>query len=100
MVFLASVRCCDPLVHSVDYAPFVPVMRTNSKLNLPGKGTFVYAGINKGLADTSNLNDLRQEEQVRGSTKKKYAGWPFVQTNLETQCLQGFLIFIFSFDWI
>ena len=78
MVFLASGRCCDLLVHPVDYVPFVPDDTPRTQLNLLGEGSVAYAGIDEGLSHTRHLNDLRQEEEVRGSTKKKYTGWSFL----------------------
>jgi hypothetical protein len=78
MVFLASVRCCDALVHSVDGVSFVPDDRPRTQLDLLCEASFAYAGIDEGLSHTRHVNDLRQEEEVRGSTKKKYAGWSFV----------------------
>ena len=71
---LASGRCCDLLVHPVDDLPFVPDDRTRTQLNLLWEGSVAYAGIDEGLAHTRHLNDLRQGEEVRGSTKKKSAG--------------------------
>ena len=79
MVFLASVRCCDALVHSVDGVSFVPDDRPRTQLNLLGEGSVAYAGIDEGLSHTRHLNDLRQKEEVRGSRKKKYIGWSFVE---------------------
>ena len=77
MVILTSGRCCDLLVHPVDDVSFVPDDRPRTQLNLLGEGSVAYAGIDEGLSHTRHLNDLRQEEEVRGSTKKKYAGWSF-----------------------
>ena len=74
MVFLTSGRYCDLLVHPVDDLPFVPDDRTRTQLDLLGEGPVTYAGIDEGLAHTRHLNDLRQEEEVRGSTKRKSAG--------------------------
>ena len=48
-------------------------------MNLLGEGSVAYAGIDEGLSHTRHLNDLRQEEEVRRSTKKKYAVWSFVE---------------------
>jgi hypothetical protein len=79
MVFLTSGRYCDLLVHPVGNIPYVPDYRARTQLNLLGEGSVAYAGIDEGLSHTRHLNDLRQEEEVRGSTKKKYAGWSFVQ---------------------
>ena len=77
-MFLASGRCCDLLVHPVDDVPFVPDDRTRTQLDLLGEGSVAYEGIDEGLTHTRQLNHLRQEEEVRGSTKKKYIGWSFV----------------------
>ena len=60
MVFLASGRCCDLLVHPVDDLPFVPDDRTRTQLNLLGEGSVAYAGRDEGLPHTRHLNDLRQ----------------------------------------
>ena len=73
-MLLASGRCCDLLVHPVDDVPFVPDDRTRTQLDLLGEGSVAYAGIDEALSHTRHLNDLRQEEEVQGSTKKKYAG--------------------------
>ena len=78
MVFLTSGRYCDLLVHPVDDLPFVPDDRTRTQLDLLWEGFVTYAGVDEGLSHTRHLNDLRQEEEVRGSTKKKYIGWSFV----------------------
>ena len=67
-------RYYDLLDHPVDDVPLVPDDRPRTQLNLLGEGSVAYAEIDKGLSHTSHLNDLRQEEEVRGSTKKKYAG--------------------------
>ena len=74
MVFLTSGRYCDLLVHPVDELPFVPDDRTRTQLDLLGEGSVAYEGIDEGLTHTRQLNHLRQEEEVRGSTKKKSAG--------------------------
>ena len=71
MVFLTSGRYCDLLVHPVDDLPFVPDDRTRTQLDLLGEGSVAYEGIDEGLTHTRQLNHLRQEEEVRGSTKKK-----------------------------
>ena len=73
-MLLASGRCCDLLVHPFDDVSFVPGDRPRTQLNLLWEGSVAYAGIDEGLAHTRHLNDLRQEEEVRGSTKKKSAG--------------------------
>ena len=73
-MLLASGRCCDLLVHPVDDVSFVPDDRPRTQLNLLWEGPVAFADIDEGLAHTRHLNDLRQEEEVRGSTKKKSVG--------------------------
>ena len=73
-MLLTSGRWCDLLVHPVNDVPFVPDDRPITQLNLLWEGPVTYAGIDEGLAHTRHLNDLRQEKEVRGSTKKKSAG--------------------------
>ena len=77
-MFLTSGRCCDLLVHPVDDVSFVPDDIPRTHLDLLWEGPVAFAGIDEGLAHTRHLNDLRQEEEVWGSTKKKYIGWSFV----------------------
>ena len=70
MVFLASVRCCDALVHSVDGVSFVPDDRPRTQLDLLCEASFAYAGIDEGLSHTRHVNDLREEEEVRDPLRR------------------------------
>ena len=57
-------RCSDLLIHPVDDVSFVPDDRTRTQLDLLGEGPIVHAGIDKGLANASHLNNLEQGDEV------------------------------------
>ena len=74
-----TIRCLTVVGSSSRRHPVHPDDTARTQLDLYGEGPVAYACINEGPTHTSLLNDQGQEEDVRGSTKTKYAGWSFVR---------------------